>query len=77
MGGPEKRHPTPRGNLALRVDSPISAGDFEVAGGREAVAADGFARVAVREEVMHAIPQARQRLGGDEAQAPRPTGLDV
>ena len=66
-----------RGNLALRVGSPISAGYFEVAGGCEAVAADGFARLAVREEVMHAIPQARQRLGCDEAQAPRPAGLDM
>jgi hypothetical protein len=41
------------------------------------VAADGFAGVAVREKVMHAIPQARQRLGRDETQAPRPAGLDV
>ena len=59
------------------MGSPISAGYFEVAGGCEAVAADGFARLAVREEVMHAIPQARQRLGCDEAQAPRPAGLDM
>jgi hypothetical protein len=64
--------------IAVSVpDSPISAGDFELAGGREAVAADGFVGVAVREKVMHAIPQARQRLGCDEAQAPRPAGLDV
>ena len=77
MGRLEKRNSTPRGNLALRLGSPISAGDFEVAGGREAVAADGFAGVAVCEEIMNAVPQARQRLGGDKAQAPRPAGLNM
>ena len=49
----------------LRLGLPVSAGDFEAARGSEAVAADGFAGVAVCEEIMYAIPQARQRLGGD------------